>query len=186
MSVCTAELCQCQGDEGEGSADALLENLWERKLSFTVEETGCLGACGMGTMVAIEYEDGTADLVAGLEETLDVLGIVDSKHETSSVCGTIVNEHTVASTTERPRVSEPAKAVSIAPPPATPAATANQPDAVVVTKKMSNPQSTPPVSDARDRMREAAKEADDVSNPWVNMAGYLTKKAGDALFGESS
>jgi hypothetical protein len=47
--VCTAELCQCQGDEhvNGGAADALIANLRGRQLPFPVEESGCLGACGM-------------------------------------------------------------------------------------------------------------------------------------------
>jgi hypothetical protein len=75
--LCTAELCQRQGDEhvNGGSADDLVANLRGRQLPFPVEESGCLGACGMGTMVAIDHHDGNANLVAGLDLTLTELGV---------------------------------------------------------------------------------------------------------------
>ena len=50
ISVCTEELCQCQGEEYEytgGASDAALEELQGLGLACPVEEVGCMGACGM-------------------------------------------------------------------------------------------------------------------------------------------
>ena len=68
VSVCTAELCCCQ-EEGLGG-DEILEDLLSRNLPYPIEEAPCLGACGGGAMVAIDFEDGGYALVAGIDETL--------------------------------------------------------------------------------------------------------------------
>ena len=72
VSVCMGELCKCQ----EENAETILSNLLSRDLPYTVEDSPCLGACGIGAMVSIEYEDGDYALVMGLQETLHAVGIV--------------------------------------------------------------------------------------------------------------
>jgi hypothetical protein len=47
--------------DGAGVAPyALIASVRARQLSFPVKESGCLEACGMGTMIAIDYHDGSA------------------------------------------------------------------------------------------------------------------------------
>ncbi len=75
VNVCMGELCKCQ--EGE-NAETLLADLNARNLNFVVDDAPCLGACGMGAMVSIEYEDGDYALVTGLQETLEAIGITES------------------------------------------------------------------------------------------------------------
>ena len=154
ISVCTEELCQCQGEgyESGGAADATLEKLNSLDLSFPIDDVGCLGACGMGSMVAIDYENGDSILVDGLQSTLIELGIeqespnvvvstseivdnlTSSKSESESVASSSINERAVT----QPKI----------------------------------------VDDVRDRMRkEAADMSTEVPNPWLNMASYLAKKA---------
>ncbi|KAL3817567.1 hypothetical protein ACHAXA_010586 [Cyclostephanos tholiformis] len=78
ISVCAGELCQCQGEKYEvtgGAADAAIKALQSFDFSFPVDEVGCMGACGMGTMIAIDYENGDSIMTDGLESTLKELGI---------------------------------------------------------------------------------------------------------------
>lgn len=75
VNVCMGELCKCQ--EGE-NAETVLADLNARNLNFVVDDAPCLGACGMGAMVSIEYEDGDYALVTGLQETLEAIGITES------------------------------------------------------------------------------------------------------------
>eukprot|EP00579_Thalassiosira_antarctica_P013251 CAMPEP_0201940382 /NCGR_PEP_ID=MMETSP0903-20130614/45137_1 /ASSEMBLY_ACC=CAM_ASM_000552 /TAXON_ID=420261 /ORGANISM="Thalassiosira antarctica, Strain CCMP982" /LENGTH=232 /DNA_ID=CAMNT_0048482181 /DNA_START=60 /DNA_END=754 /DNA_ORIENTATION=- len=78
ISVCAGELCQCQGEQYEytgGASDAAIEELQSLGLPFPVDEVGCLGACGMGTMIAIDYENGDSIMTDGLVSTLVELGI---------------------------------------------------------------------------------------------------------------
>jgi len=71
VAVCTGELCQCQ----EIGGDEILANLLSRNEPYEIEETVCLGACGVDAMVSIEYKDGTDFLAMGLQETLETLGL---------------------------------------------------------------------------------------------------------------
>ena len=73
VSVCADELCQCQG--AGGASSHAIEELEGLGLPFPVYEVGCLGACGMGTVIAIDYENGDTSLMDGLESTLVELGI---------------------------------------------------------------------------------------------------------------
>ena len=71
--VCVGHLCECQGDAASG-ARALLRELNEREgLTAPVQETPCLGMCGMGAMGCVEYTDGTETLVAGRDQMLGEL-----------------------------------------------------------------------------------------------------------------
>jgi hypothetical protein len=213
--VCTAELCQCQGDEyvNGGAADALIANLRGRQLPFPVEESGCLGACGMGTTVAIDYHDGSANLVAGLDQTLTELGISGSVQESITTNDKVLPLSTVANSkiqvvSSTPIGMEAPVLISDAP------AQQQQQQQIakltdeskvsikaaemmpvsVQTIQCSTPQpprgNTQKLVDARDRMRaDVAKQTDSAdgpttNNPWANMAGYLAKKAGEKLFGQ--
>merc|ERR1719253_146067 len=73
VSVCADDLCQCQG--AGGASSHAIEELEGLGLPFPVYEVGCLGACGMGTVIAIDYENGDTSLMDGLESTLVELGI---------------------------------------------------------------------------------------------------------------
>jgi hypothetical protein len=166
VSVCTAELCQCQGDDYEhgGAADALIANLRSRHLPFPVEESGCLGTCGMGTTVAIEYQNGSASLVAGWDQTLTELGLatgmdvdVDVAPESESMNDNVASLSTVETKTI--------------------------PCATPQTQTQTPPRATQ-LDDTRDRMRAEA-DGFSITNPWINIAGYLAQKARDKLFGDS-
>ena len=212
VSVCTAELCQCQGDEygNGGAADALIANLRARQLPFPVEESGCLGACGMGTTVAIDYHDGTANLVAGLDQTLTELGISGMVVQEESSSTTNNNDNVLSLSTAVPNSGIPVVstvpggmdaqvfetddyareqiAELIAESEVPKQATEKKPVSVE-TIQCSTPQpprrDTPELVDGRDRRRaDAAKETASATNPWANMAGYLAKKAAEKLFGE--
>ncbi len=75
VNICMGELCKCQ-EEGN-NAESIMADLQSRDLPFDVEDAPCLGACGLGAMVSIEYENGDYNLVCGLEETLEAIGIGD-------------------------------------------------------------------------------------------------------------
>ena len=174
ISVCTEELCQCQGEGYEmgGAADATLETLHCLHLSFPIDDVGCLGACGMGSMVAIDYENGDSILVDGLQSTLVELGIeqeesnnvvastseivdnlTSSKSESESVASSSINERAVVTSSTTTLIEE------------------TETEAVKITQPKI-------VDDVRDRMRkEAADMSTEVPNPWLNMASYLAKKA---------
>lgn len=76
VNICMGELCKCQ-EEGN-NAESIMADLQSRNLAFVVEDAPCLGACGVGSMVSIEYQDGDYALVTGLEETLSAIGITES------------------------------------------------------------------------------------------------------------
>lgn len=87
ISVCAGELCQCQGEEYEftgGASDAAINELEQLNLPFPIEEVGCLGACGMGTMIAIDFENGDSIMTDGLDSTYSELGISVKKQSLSS------------------------------------------------------------------------------------------------------
>ena len=175
ISVCAGELCQCQGEEYEytgGAADAVIKDLQSLELPFPIDEVGCLGACGMGTMVAIDFENGDSIMTDGLDSTLTELGISkeklqvgstasSSEHGVQNFATTIGNEGNVESSSTK--------------------------DVVLVStenKVGSNPppKKPPIVEDVRDRMRQEAAVESDTGNPWMNMASYLAKKATDKVF----
>lgn len=166
VSVCTGELCQCQGEEYEftgGAADAALQKLRSLDLSFPIDDVGCMGVCGLGTMIAIDYEGGGSIMTDGLEGAMRELGIqteglVKSEHEPVILDKTeLNNEGTVPS----PEVI-----------------TGREPQSVQIpTKKPKE------LVDVRDRMREEAARDEEQGNPWLNMASYLAKKAIDRVVG---
>lgn len=163
VSVCTGELCQCQGEEYEytgGAADAALEKLQGLDLPFPVDDTGCMGVCGMGTMIAIDYEGGRSVLTDGLEEAMKELGL--KTESTEVIPEPVMQENVVNTNTD----------------------TANVAKAEVQTASVEvQSKPTRELTDVRERMRAAAKE-EEQQNPWLNMASYLAKKAMDKVTGK--
>jgi predicted metal-binding protein len=100
ISVCAGELCQCQGEEFEytgGASDAALNDLEQLNLPFPIEEVGCLGACGMGTMIAIDFENGDSIMTDGLDSTYSELGISVKKQSLASASSQV---DTISAVTE--------------------------------------------------------------------------------------
>ncbi len=160
ISVCAGELCQCQGEEFEytgGASDAAIQELRQLDLKFPIDEVGCLGACGMGTMIAIDYENGDSIMTDGLESTYSELGI-SAKTQLSSD-GNVPSSDTVEATSSAVVSDATSK----------PNATKKKPSAKELV-------------DVRERMREEAA-AVEVENPWLKMGSYLAKKASAKMFG---
>jgi hypothetical protein len=67
-----------------GGDDILADLKSRTNLPYSIEEAPCLGACGRGAMVAIDFENGTSILVTGMEETLSELGLSSSSSSSSS------------------------------------------------------------------------------------------------------
>ncbi|KAL7540105.1 hypothetical protein ACHAXR_009861 [Thalassiosira sp. AJA248-18] len=170
ISVCTGELCQCQGEQYEytgGAADAAIEELQSLGLPFPVDEVGCMGACGMGTMIAVDYENGDSTMEDGLESTLIELGIQRKTSSHPSVSETGISEmEGVGNINEESSIPNGASTTTF---------TAN-------IKEKSKSAKPPLLADPRDRMRQEAAEVEN-PNPWMNMASYIAKKATDKMFG---
>ena len=161
ISVCAGELCQCQGEEYEytgGASDAAINKLQKLDLPFPIDEVGCLGACGMGTMIAIDFENGDSIMTDGLEETYSELGISARTQQQQS------------STDENAQSSD-IEATS---------STVSDATTVPVTPK--KVPSSKELVDVRARMRQEATDVE-VENPWLKMASYLAKKATDKVLG---
>ncbi|EJK52163.1 hypothetical protein THAOC_28601 [Thalassiosira oceanica] len=153
ISVCGGELCQCQGDfEWGGASDHAIETLNSLNLPFDVDEVGCLGACGRGTMIAVDFCNGDSFVLDGLESTLTELGLQKKNElfggEQASKKPSIdlVSAIREVEGVNRQRARSPS--------------TSGAPSATV---------------DVRERMRQEA--AEEAQNPWMNMASYLFKKA---------
>ena len=70
--VCVGHLCECQPD----GAQKLLKELDQNPaFDSPVEETVCLGMCGMGAMGCVEYADGSEELTMGREHMLSELNL---------------------------------------------------------------------------------------------------------------
>lgn len=101
ISVCAGELCQCQGEEFEytgGASDAAINELEQLNLPFPIEEVGCLGACGMGTMIAIDFENGDSVMTDGLDSTYSELGISVKKQSLASTSSQVDSTSAVTET----------------------------------------------------------------------------------------
>ena len=87
--VCVGHLCECQGADGIG-ARALLQELKDTTaLKAPVQETVCLGMCGMGAMGCVEYADGSESLVAGRTQMLSELNFeASASAPTKEECAT--------------------------------------------------------------------------------------------------
>eukprot|EP00577_Skeletonema_sp_RCC1716_P021935 CAMPEP_0113406722 /NCGR_PEP_ID=MMETSP0013_2-20120614/19669_1 /TAXON_ID=2843 ORGANISM="Skeletonema costatum, Strain 1716" /NCGR_SAMPLE_ID=MMETSP0013_2 /ASSEMBLY_ACC=CAM_ASM_000158 /LENGTH=218 /DNA_ID=CAMNT_0000292599 /DNA_START=87 /DNA_END=743 /DNA_ORIENTATION=+ /assembly_acc=CAM_ASM_000158 len=163
ISVCAGELCQCQGEEYEytgGASDAAVKELRQLDLKFPIDEVGCLGACGMGTMIAIDYENGDSIMTDGLESTYTELGISASTQSLSSADDGSEQSNDIVEATSSAVVSDATT---------TPIATKKKPSAKELV-------------DVRERMRQESADVE-VENPWLKMGGYLAKKATSKLFG---
>ena len=163
ISVCAGELCQCQGEEYEftgGASDAAIQELRQLDLKFPIDEVGCLGACGMGTMIAIDYENGDSIMTDGLESTYAELGISSAKTQLS----------TDASDEQSSDIVEATSSSAVA---------SDETTTPVATKQKHSPKE---LVDVRERMRKEAADVE-VENPWLKMGSYLAKKASDKLFG---
>ena len=172
ISVCGGELCQCQGEfEWGGASDHAIETLESLNLPFDVDEVGCLGACGRGTMIAVDFRNGDSFVLDGLESTLTELGL-QTKNESPggeqvsaepSIDPVSVDERkSTAESEEIPNVTQSIVEVE--------GATRRQ------RARASSPgTSGAPTVDVRERMRQEA--AEEAQNPWMNMAAYLFKKA---------
>lgn len=178
ISVCAGELCQCQGEEFEytgGASDAVIDKLRQLNLSFPIDEVGCLGACGMGTMIAIDFENGDSIMTDGLESTYSELGIpfkaISSTDSSSARCD--VAEATTLGSASAIRDADEVITSAVS--------------AIVATKSPAAPKqvssSSKKLVDVRDRMRKEAASNKKVENPWLKMASYLAKKATDKVFG---
>ena len=184
VNVCMGELCKCQ--EGD-NAEIILADLGSRNLPFVVEDAPCLGACGMGAMVSVEYEDGDYLLVTGLKETLEAIGVqgyinkeVDKIVDIEQNEGNqpvdmaeippVVNEinkndfmSTKDLNTNNNDIQDGASEQDIS-------------DSNDIVNIVSPDKNIEDNHDAIKRMRAAAKEDEEKSNPWVNMAMYIGKK----------
>ena len=114
----------------------------------------------MGTMVAIDYENGDSIMTDGFESTLVELGIQPQPQKQQAVL-------------------EPSSAI-----PETEivdgVATSNSYNKHI--EIIPEPEMKPPLlADVRDRMRTEATS--EVENPWMNMASYLAKKAMEKIRG---
>mmetsp|Transcript_28062 Transcript_28062/g.32146 ORF Transcript_28062/g.32146 Transcript_28062/m.32146 type:complete len:256 (+) Transcript_28062:210-977(+) len=183
VSVCMGELCKCQ-EEGQ-SADDILNELLSLGLPYVVEDAPCLGACGQGAMVSIDYEDGMYDLVTGLDQTLEAIGVVETGNEihaeikgkdplvkteivqvlndsSDSECQDSVPKefHSIVSDhgdTSPPRTEDDKPTSKVEP---------------IVQQE----------HDAVERMRaEAINSQEERANPWLNMALYIGKKMKDKM-----
>lgn len=172
ISVCAGELCQCQGEQYEytgGAADAAIEELQSFGLSFPVDEVGCMGACGMGTMIAIDYENGDSIMTDGLESTLLELGLQRQPAPCISAAESAKNGGPIDGSEKSVSVQNVASVTNFS----------EQP--LIEAEEILKSKKPPMLSDVRDRMRQEA--AGEVENPWMNMASYLAKKAAGKMFG---
>merc|ERR1711966_304180 len=163
VSVCADDLCQCQG--AGGASSHAIEELEGLGLPFPVYEVGCLGACGMGTVIAIDYENGDTSLMDGLESTLVELGIPPRRDQ---------------ETTEDHVKSFEKEAVADA------AGRANEgtsPSSAISVKDDVAPEKSHVMVDERDRMRQDA--TDDAGKAFDKAAKSFDKAAGRAKEGTS-
>lgn len=181
--VCAGELCQCQGEKYEytgGAADAAINELQSLGLPFPIEDVSCMGACGMGTMMFIDYENGDSIMTDGVESTLVELGIVSiSVNENLSLgSGTgyknIDSPNGVDISTSK-LISETANVNVVE----------EKPKSILTqTPESKNKIPSSMLADTRERMRqEATAASEEVENPWIKMGSYLAKKAADKIFG---
>ena len=167
----------------------------------------CLISCiGGGAMVAIDFEDGSAALVSGIDETLMELGLERDDATTKPDPSTIVMpvssdamqssatpvESSSSVTFDNSASTSAASAVSA---PAEAKSNVDQGTASLESTKASSvsPATTKQVAstpkrpsddyqDARARMRaQAASEAEKASNPWWTAATYLAQKAKESI-----
>ena len=180
VSVCTAELCCCQED-GMGGLE-ILADLKARKLPYPIDEAPCLGACGGGAMVAIDFDNGTSSLVTGLDETLMELGLFSVMENLPIVPPNVVKTSLPLSRVEGTGISTDDKVEE---------KESSEPDIVVTSEnpvltaggKKAVTSSTKSLVDVRERMRTEALKDEERENPWLKAASYLAGKATERMFG---
>ncbi len=180
------ELCKCQ-EEGN-NAESIMQDLQSRNLPFDVEDAPCLGACGVGSMVSIEYMDGDYALLTGLEETLEAIGIItvqeqeieDSKinNDLSSIVFSEEAKEDIPQFNNEERTdSETNKTPVIINEETTKKTEKNE-----IKVQVDAIKNVEDEHDAIKRMRaEASQSIHQQSNPWVNMAFYIGKKITDSI-----
>lgn len=195
VSICMAELCQCHEEE---NANTIQTELLSRDLPYTVEDSPCLGACGVGPMVSIEYENGDYALVMGLEETLAAVGIemertttVNAQEEREGDMGITSRDPQNLNTVETLDKDATEDAVGILSQEESTIKELEETRTILETSDVMEEslQKEEIISNAEDhgavdRMRNEAQKAEqDNANPWVNMAAYLAKKAKESVLG---
>merc|ERR1719253_6334 len=177
VSVCADELCQCQG--AGGASSHAIEELEGLGLPFPVYEVGCLGACGMGTVIAIDYENGDTSLMDGLESTLVELGIPPRRDQETT------KDH--VKSFEKEAVADAAGRAN----------EGTSPSSAISVKDDVAPEKSHVMVDERDRMRQdatddaekafdkAAKSFDKATKSLDKAAKSLDKAAGRAKEGTS-
>eukprot|EP00525_Craspedostauros_australis_P004205 CAMPEP_0198130960 /NCGR_PEP_ID=MMETSP1442-20131203/55085_1 /TAXON_ID= /ORGANISM="Craspedostauros australis, Strain CCMP3328" /LENGTH=248 /DNA_ID=CAMNT_0043791681 /DNA_START=321 /DNA_END=1065 /DNA_ORIENTATION=+ len=199
VSVCTGELCQCQEDGWNGGE--ILQDLLSRDLPYTVDETGCLGACGPDAMVAIDFEDGGSYVAAGMPETLLELGLSGRMAADEDAIVPAVIPAVADATMEVKMEADFGNVLeSTAAPDATAHTELAQEDAAKSAQQLQQLQPprtrtkpleeskrrSMPVEDARDRMRaQAAADDEPRQSPWLMAASYLANKAGEKFMNDA-
>ena len=191
VNVCMGELCKCQ--EGD-NAESIMNDLQSRNLPFAVEDAPCLGACGVGSMVSIEYMDGDYALVTGLEETLEAIGIhYDIKTENNNINseeeGTDLNNVEIEMKMKNVKDIVDEKVESMVVADEEIVSIANEEKIESSSMKLDEPKESIEIEDdkvedqhdAIKRMRAEASKDEEQSNPWVNMAFYIGKKISDSI-----
>ena len=170
--VCTGHLC-CATEDNETAHDiwnALEENKAKLQSSDTsdtivVEESVCLGQCGLHAVVAVDYQDGGSRLCFGLDEVMQELGLEKDKENDSSNISNNKGDKQVASPPQDTITQGASDIVA-----AEENAIESSPTGVVQSSSIIV------IEDPRDRMRaSAAKQQSDRINPWMNAAGLLVK-----------
>ena len=152
--------------------------LQSRNLPYAVDEAPCLGACGGGAMVAIDFEDGSSALVTGLSETLMELGLSGSTTKEP----VLIPAESLVPPPDDAKVDQLEKmTMNAGIPSATISETSSFSNAETLKKPIKS--SSMELVDVRDRMRaEAAQDKGERVNPWLNAATYLAGKAAQQLF----
>ncbi len=180
VSVCTAELCCCQED-GTGGLE-ILDNLKARTLPYRIDEVPCLGACGGGAMVAIDFDDGTSALVTGLQETLMELGLTPTPNNPI-----LVDNETEESKTTEERIffiDDNTKGKEVFSQHIRIEAKAPVKHSTVEKYDGKENSSNDVLVDVRERMRAQSLKEEERVNPWLKAATYLANKAAEKVFGE--
>lgn len=182
VSICMGELCKCQ-EEGN-NAESIMIDLQSRNLSFDVEDAPCLGACGLGAMVSVEYDDGDYRLVTGLDETLEAIGLAPQndfiRNEVFEENASQMNNLNISTdSTIVGQEGQTATMEIITSDVLTQSLSEYTSDAQDMHEAMESTREEVEVEhDAIKRMRA---EATPESNPWINMAMYIGGKFKDGI-----
>jgi hypothetical protein len=174
--------------------DKILAYLHSRNLPYPIDEAPCLGACGGGAMVVIDFEDGSSALISGIDETLMELGLSDNTKDKTvaplipvsrdSVSGGANESENIVAVPEVAMMSLQAILPSIEEPSAGVDGKTKMETKMEIKPKKAK--TSVELIDVRERMRAeaVAKTKDQPTNPWLNAASYLAGKAAERLFGD--